>query len=156
MLGCFGLSIRTRDIDLEDEFSRYGQVEKAVIVYDQRVSCGRAYYYRITRRTDSSLHSETQSERSRGFGFVTMREQEDAARCIEKLNGIVSLVFRCTYVSLVSGADWMCVRPHLAGAPRPKHPSRLLYDDQASPVYPWRVHGLQDRRPRRRPLVPPR
>ena len=37
VLGCFGLSIRTRDIDLEDEFSRYGQVEKAVIVYDQRV-----------------------------------------------------------------------------------------------------------------------
>ena len=37
VLGCFGLSIRTRDIDLEDEFARYGAVEKAVIVYDQRV-----------------------------------------------------------------------------------------------------------------------
>ncbi|KAK9897111.1 RNA-binding domain-containing protein [Cystobasidium minutum MCA 4210] len=64
VLGCFGLSIRTRDIDLEDEFNRYGHVEKAVIVYDQR------------------------SERSRGFGFVTMRDEEEAERCIEKLNGI--------------------------------------------------------------------
>lgn len=64
MLGCFGLSIRTKDVDLEDEFSRYGQVDKAVILYDQR------------------------TERSRGFGFVTMSNEEEAARCIDKLNGI--------------------------------------------------------------------
>lgn len=38
MLGVFGLSIRTRERDLEDEFSRCGDVEKVVIVYDQRVS----------------------------------------------------------------------------------------------------------------------
>lgn len=38
VLGVFGLSIRTRERDLEDEFSRYGDVEKVVIVYDQRVS----------------------------------------------------------------------------------------------------------------------
>lgn len=31
-----------------------------------------------------------QSQRSRGFGFVTMRSVEDAQRCIEALNGIVS------------------------------------------------------------------
>ena len=38
VLGVFGLSIRTREADLEDEFSRYGDVAKVVIVYDQRVS----------------------------------------------------------------------------------------------------------------------
>lgn len=39
VLGVFGLSIRTRERDLEDEFNRCGVVEKVVIVYDQRVSC---------------------------------------------------------------------------------------------------------------------
>ncbi|WWC89402.1 uncharacterized protein L201_004326 [Kwoniella dendrophila CBS 6074] len=63
VLGVFGLSIRTRERDLEDEFMRYGDVEKVVIVYDQR------------------------TDRSRGFGFVTMRTIEDATRVIEKLNG---------------------------------------------------------------------
>jgi transformer-2 protein len=38
VLGVFGLSIRTRERDLEDEFMRYGDVEKVTIVYDQRVS----------------------------------------------------------------------------------------------------------------------
>lgn len=38
VLGIFGLSIRTKERDLEDEFSRYGPVEKVVIVYDQRAS----------------------------------------------------------------------------------------------------------------------
>ena len=37
VLGVFGLSIRTQERDLEDEFGRFGRVEKAVIVYDQRV-----------------------------------------------------------------------------------------------------------------------
>lgn len=37
VLGVFGLSIRTREADLEDEFARYGEVAKVVIVYDQRV-----------------------------------------------------------------------------------------------------------------------
>ncbi|OCF36679.1 transformer-2 protein [Kwoniella heveanensis BCC8398] len=64
VLGVFGLSIRTRERDLEDEFMRYGDVEKVVIVYDQR------------------------TDRSRGFGFITMRTVEDATRCIDKLNGL--------------------------------------------------------------------
>lgn len=38
MLGVFGLSIRTVERDLDDEFSRFGRVEKVTIVYDQRVS----------------------------------------------------------------------------------------------------------------------
>jgi transformer-2 protein len=40
VLGVFGLSVRTRERDIEDEFSRYGDVEKVVIVYDQRVCSG--------------------------------------------------------------------------------------------------------------------
>ena len=38
VLGVFGLSIRSTERDLDDEFSRFGRVEKVVIVYDQRVS----------------------------------------------------------------------------------------------------------------------
>lgn len=41
VLGVFGLSIRTQERDLDDEFSRFGRVEKVTIVYDQRVSLGR-------------------------------------------------------------------------------------------------------------------
>lgn len=37
VLGVFGLSIRTTERDLDDEFGRHGRVEKVVIVYDQRV-----------------------------------------------------------------------------------------------------------------------
>ena len=37
VLGVFGLSIRTQERDLDDEFSRFGRVEKVTIVYDQRV-----------------------------------------------------------------------------------------------------------------------
>lgn len=38
VIGVFGLSVRTKERDLEDEFGKYGDVEKVVIVYDQRVS----------------------------------------------------------------------------------------------------------------------
>ncbi|OCH95891.1 RNA-binding domain-containing protein [Obba rivulosa] len=65
VLGVFGLSIRTTERDLDDEFSRFGRVEKVVIVYDQR-----------------------QSDRSRGFGFITMSAVDEATRCIKELNGV--------------------------------------------------------------------
>ncbi|KDQ65030.1 hypothetical protein JAAARDRAFT_43836 [Jaapia argillacea MUCL 33604] len=65
VLGVFGLSIRTTERDLEEEFSRFGRVEKVVIVYDQR-----------------------QSDRSRGFGFITMGTVDEAARCVKELNGV--------------------------------------------------------------------
>ncbi|KAK2462344.1 hypothetical protein APHAL10511_005650 [Amanita phalloides] len=65
VLGVFGLSIRTQERDLDEEFSRYGRVEKVTIVYDQR-----------------------QSDRSRGFGFIRMATVEEATRCIQELNGI--------------------------------------------------------------------
>ncbi|KAF8164823.1 hypothetical protein B0H34DRAFT_779897 [Crassisporium funariophilum] len=64
VLGVFGLSIRTQERDLDEEFSRFGRVEKVTIVYDQR------------------------SDRSRGFGFIKMATVEDAARCIQELNGV--------------------------------------------------------------------
>jgi len=64
VLGVFGLSIRTQERDLEDEFSRFGRVEKVTIVYDQR------------------------SDRSRGFGFIKMSTVEEATKCVQELNGI--------------------------------------------------------------------
>ncbi|KAH6896392.1 hypothetical protein BKA70DRAFT_1116436, partial [Coprinopsis sp. MPI-PUGE-AT-0042] len=72
-LGVFGLSIRTRERDLDDEFSRFGRVENVTIVYDQR-----------------------QSDRSRGFGSSAMSTTEEATRCIQELNGVVSLVSNST------------------------------------------------------------
>ncbi|KAG5353706.1 hypothetical protein C0989_003132 [Termitomyces sp. Mn162] len=64
VLGVFGLSIRTQERDLDEEFSRFGRVEKVTIVYDQR------------------------SDRSRGFGFIKMATVEEATRCIQELNGV--------------------------------------------------------------------
>ncbi|KAG9018191.1 hypothetical protein FRB90_011889, partial [Tulasnella sp. 427] len=64
VLGVFGLSIRTVEKQLEDEFSRYGHVDKVTIVYDARTG------------------------RSRGFGFIKMSTVEEATACIEKLNGV--------------------------------------------------------------------
>ncbi|UZJ51679.1 hypothetical protein CBS101457_000999 [Exobasidium rhododendri] len=65
VVGVFGLSVRTNEQDLEDEFSRVSPVEKVVIVYDARVMA-----------------------RSRGFGFVTMKSVEGATSAIKELNGI--------------------------------------------------------------------
>ncbi|EIM85582.1 RNA-binding domain-containing protein [Stereum hirsutum FP-91666 SS1] len=64
VLGIFGLSIRTTERDLDDEFSRFGRVEKVTIVYDQR------------------------SDRSRGFGFIKMSTVAEAEKCIQELNGV--------------------------------------------------------------------
>ena len=64
IVGAFGLSIRTTERDLEDEFGRIGPVEKVVIVYDARTG------------------------RSRGFGFVTMRDVESATEAVKQLNDL--------------------------------------------------------------------
>lgn len=37
ILGVFGLSLRTREIDLEEVFREFGTIEKVTIVYDHRV-----------------------------------------------------------------------------------------------------------------------
>lgn len=63
VLGVFGLSIRTVEADLKDEFEAIAPVDKVVVVYDAR------------------------SGRSRGFGFVTMRDVDGASAAIEALNG---------------------------------------------------------------------
>ncbi|PWZ03329.1 RNA-binding domain-containing protein, partial [Testicularia cyperi] len=57
------LSIRTVEADLQSEFDRIAPVEKVVIVYDAR------------------------SGRSRGFGFVTMKDVDGARAAIDALNG---------------------------------------------------------------------
>ncbi|KAG9128186.1 hypothetical protein FRC07_003736 [Ceratobasidium sp. 392] len=64
VIGVFGLSIRTQERDLDEEFGRYGRVEKVTIVYDQR------------------------TDRSRGFGFVRMSTVEEATQCVQELNGL--------------------------------------------------------------------
>lgn len=79
----FGLSIRTQERDLDDEFSRFGRVEKVTIVYDQRVRVA-------TDRGNPATDQPPQSDRSRGFGFIKMATVEDATRCIAELNGVVS------------------------------------------------------------------
>ena len=82
VLGVFGLSIRTQERDLDEEFSRFGRVEKVTIVYDQRV--GPAPLCCLM-----SSNLSKQSDRSRGFGFIKMATVEDATRCIQELNGVV-------------------------------------------------------------------
>jgi transformer-2 protein len=84
VLGVFGLSIRTQERDLDEEFSRFGRVEKVTIVYDQRVRAT------ANGAGSASLKPVPQSDRSRGFGFIKMATVEDAGRCIAELNGIVS------------------------------------------------------------------
>ncbi|KAJ9123562.1 hypothetical protein QFC24_003777 [Naganishia onofrii] len=64
VLGVFGLSVQTRETDLDFEFSKFGTVESVNIVYDQR------------------------TERSRGFGFIRMSSTAEAEKCIESLNGM--------------------------------------------------------------------
>ncbi|KAG2232656.1 hypothetical protein INT48_004256 [Thamnidium elegans] len=64
ILGVFGLSLRTREIDLEEVFREFGTIEKVTIVYDHRVSV------------------------SRGFGFVYFKDQNEASRARDALNGM--------------------------------------------------------------------
>lgn len=96
MLGVFGLSIRTQERDLDEEFGRFGRVEKVTIVYDQRVSPA-------AKHTSLGHHSQIQkqSDRSRGFGFIKMATVEDATRCIQELNGVVRK-YRVVTISILT------------------------------------------------------
>ena len=58
-----GLPYETSDAELEKLFSEMGKVESATIITDRNTG------------------------RSRGFGFVEMAADEEAAKAIEKLNG---------------------------------------------------------------------
>ncbi|KAI7865488.1 hypothetical protein BDF14DRAFT_1006661 [Spinellus fusiger] len=63
VIGVFGLSLRTGKEDLESMFTKFGPLEKSVIVYDHR------------------------SGRSRGFGFVYFEDQHHATDAREAMNG---------------------------------------------------------------------
>ncbi|ORX88358.1 RNA-binding domain-containing protein [Basidiobolus meristosporus CBS 931.73] len=65
VLGVFGLSLHTRERDLEELFDEFGKHESVTIVYDHR------------------------TDRSRGFGFVSFEYEEDAVRAKEKTNGLL-------------------------------------------------------------------
>jgi cold-inducible RNA-binding protein len=56
------LSFQTKDEDLEQLFSKYGEVISARVILDR------------------------DTKRSRGFGFVEMAEREDALKAIAELN----------------------------------------------------------------------
>ncbi|KAI7871350.1 hypothetical protein BDF14DRAFT_1766048 [Spinellus fusiger] len=64
ILGVFGLSLRTRERNLEEVFEKYGNLEKVTVVYDHR------------------------SNRSRGFGFITFGTVEEAERARDETNGL--------------------------------------------------------------------
>lgn len=60
ILGVFGLSLRTREIDLEEVFREFGTIEKVTIVYDHRVSC--IYIKNIDKITDIIGYRATDPE----------------------------------------------------------------------------------------------
>ncbi|WWD17372.1 hypothetical protein CI109_101813 [Kwoniella shandongensis] len=131
VLGVFGLSIRTAERDLEEEFMRYGDVERVVIVYDKT------------------------TDRSRGFGFITMRTIEDAKRCIEKLNGL-NLHGRNIRVDFSATQKPHAPTPgEYRGVKRPINDDRYggrggggggRYDDRRGGGYEGRGRGYDDRR----------
>ena len=108
VLGVFGLSIRTTERDLDEEFTRFGHVEKVTIVYDQRVCqpCARKSFFLFFCLTPF------QSDRSRGFGFIRMSTVEEATKCIAELNGIVRIsvheyeFYLYFSESIFSGPQW--------------------------------------------------
>ncbi|KAJ3412302.1 T-complex-associated testis-expressed protein 1 [Chytridiales sp. JEL 0842] len=63
VLGVFGLSILTKERDLEKLFGQYGRITHVTIIEDKI------------------------SAKSRGFGFITFESIEDAAKAREALNG---------------------------------------------------------------------
>lgn len=58
-----GLSWSTNDAGLRSAFERYGDVQEAKVIMDRETG------------------------RSRGFGFVTFTEADDATKAIDALNG---------------------------------------------------------------------
>jgi RNA recognition motif-containing protein len=77
-----------------------------------------------------------QSDRSRGFGFISMETVEDATRCIKELNGVVSpsfsiLIPRRIFKLYHTGTQWT------------SHSRGLLCDRPPSRPYSRRIHGRQ-------------
>jgi len=63
-LGIFNLSLGSREETLTDVFGRYGHIEEVTIVYDRKTG------------------------RSRGFGFVTFEDIEDAREARDAVSGM--------------------------------------------------------------------
>jgi len=63
VVGVFGMSLRTEERDLERKFGKFGKIEKCVLVWNHR------------------------ERRSRGYGFVTFEDEQDAADAVEAMNG---------------------------------------------------------------------
>lgn len=60
ILGVFGLSLRTREADLEDVFHEFGTIEKVTIVYDHRVNNNGSFMERSS--TSNFLNRPTDLE----------------------------------------------------------------------------------------------
>ncbi|KAJ3101527.1 Transformer-2 protein alpha [Phlyctochytrium planicorne] len=65
VLGVFGLSIHTRERDLEELFGRYGRISNVSIIQDR------------------------QTGKSRGFGFITFDSVDDAIKARAEMSGYV-------------------------------------------------------------------
>ena len=70
MLGVFGMSRFTEDRTLDRLFSKYGRVEKLIILRDR--------YVCDVPHGCQHLTLALQDNSSRGFGFVTFERQADA------------------------------------------------------------------------------
>ncbi|KAG0773865.1 hypothetical protein G6F22_014522 [Rhizopus arrhizus] len=111
ILGVFGLSLRTREADLEDVFHEFGTIEKVTIVYDHRTN------------------------RSRGFGFVYFKDQADASRARDALNGM--------------DIDERKIRVDYSVTHRPHTPTPGQYMGERRPDNYDRGRRYRDRRARR-------
>ncbi|RKO91586.1 hypothetical protein BDK51DRAFT_13193, partial [Blyttiomyces helicus] len=65
VLGAFGLSLLTKEKDLERIFGEHGKLESVTIIYDHGTG------------------------KSRGFGFITFADQDNAAAAKKALDGLV-------------------------------------------------------------------
>lgn len=63
-VGCFGMNFDTTEETLTREFERYGEVVKCVIIQDKG------------------------TQQSRGYGFITFRNLDDAIEARDKMNGV--------------------------------------------------------------------
>jgi len=63
VIGVFGMSYYTDDRTLEDKFSKFGRIERCTVVWSHMYN------------------------RSRGYGFVTYRDERDAAAAVKEMNG---------------------------------------------------------------------
>ncbi|KFZ51451.1 Cold-inducible RNA-binding protein, partial [Podiceps cristatus] len=76
-----GLSFDTNEQSLEQVFSKYGQISEVVVVKDR------------------------ETQRSRGFGFVTFENIDDAKDAMMAMNGKVRRPWNSCFISLKGGGD---------------------------------------------------